>query len=71
MSSAARRRLVRDFRRLQSDPPSGVTAAPLDCNILVKALLCILVDIVLFRFGKPSFSVLMTRHGKAAPLSSN
>mmetsp|Transcript_38305 Transcript_38305/g.122829 ORF Transcript_38305/g.122829 Transcript_38305/m.122829 type:complete len:169 (+) Transcript_38305:113-619(+) len=35
MSSAARRRLVRDFRRLQSDPPSGVTAAPLDSNILV------------------------------------
>lgn len=35
MSSSARRRLVRDFKRLQSDPPSGVTAAPHDSNILV------------------------------------
>ena len=26
---------MRDFRRLQADPPSGVTAAPLDSNILV------------------------------------
>ena len=34
MSSAARRRLVRDFKRLQSDSPSGVTAAPNDNNIL-------------------------------------
>ena len=35
MSSSARRRLVRDFKRLQADPPAGVTAAPDDANILV------------------------------------
>eukprot|EP00461_Guttulinopsis_vulgaris_P002950 UN02951 len=28
MSSNARRRLLRDFKRLQSDPPHGCTAAP-------------------------------------------
>ena len=37
MSSAARRRLVRDFRRLQNDPPQGVTGAPMDSNILVSS----------------------------------
>ena len=30
MSTSARRRLLRDFRRLQNDPPSGITGAPLD-----------------------------------------
>jgi len=35
MSTAARRRLMRDFRRLQNDPPQGVTGAPMDNNILV------------------------------------
>ena len=25
---------MRDFRRLQNDPPSGVTGAPMDNNIL-------------------------------------
>ncbi len=34
-STAARRRLMRDFRRLQNDPPCGVTGAPLDNNIMV------------------------------------
>ncbi|CAM9094505.1 unnamed protein product [Ascophyllum nodosum] len=34
MSTPARRRLMRDFRRLQNDPPSGVTGAPMDNNIL-------------------------------------
>mmetsp|Transcript_16801 Transcript_16801/g.27231 ORF Transcript_16801/g.27231 Transcript_16801/m.27231 type:complete len:189 (+) Transcript_16801:196-762(+) len=35
MSTAARRRLMRDFRRLQSDPPSGISGAPMDNNIMV------------------------------------
>lgn len=35
MSTAARRRLMRDFRKLQNDPPSGVSGAPLDNNIMV------------------------------------
>eukprot|EP00455_Lapot_gusevi_P050674 TRINITY_DN73_c0_g1_i1.p1 TRINITY_DN73_c0_g1~~TRINITY_DN73_c0_g1_i1.p1 ORF type:complete len:153 (-),score=31.45 TRINITY_DN73_c0_g1_i1:246-704(-) len=34
MSTAARRRLMRDFRRLQSDPPSGVTGAPLEDDLM-------------------------------------
>mmetsp|Transcript_20282 Transcript_20282/g.39760 ORF Transcript_20282/g.39760 Transcript_20282/m.39760 type:complete len:219 (+) Transcript_20282:670-1326(+) len=34
MSTSARRRLMRDFRRLQSDPPTGISAAPMDDNIL-------------------------------------
>lgn len=34
MSTPARRRLIRDFKRLQDDPPAGVTAAPLEHDIL-------------------------------------
>lgn len=33
MSTAARRRLMRDLKRLQSDPPQGVQGAPLDNNV--------------------------------------
>jgi len=35
MSTAARKRLMRDFRRLQNDPPAGVQGAPMDNNIMV------------------------------------
>ena len=34
MSTSARRRLMRDFKRLQDDPPPGVSGAPCDSNIL-------------------------------------
>jgi len=34
MSTPARRRLMRDFRRLQQDPPQGVTGAPMDEDIM-------------------------------------
>ncbi|RYG63226.1 ubiquitin-conjugating enzyme E2 [archaeon] len=34
MSTAARKRLLRDFKRLQKDPPSGIQAAPLDNNVM-------------------------------------
>eukprot|EP00727_Mastigamoeba_balamuthi_P006570 m51a1_g2533 putative ubiquitin-conjugating enzyme e2 2-like (156) ;mRNA; f:248777-249966 len=34
MSTPARRRLMRDFRRLQTDPPSGISGAPEENNIL-------------------------------------
>ncbi len=36
MSTAARRRLMRDFQKLQKDPPPGIQAAPLDNNIMVS-----------------------------------
>ena len=35
MSTAARRRLMRDFRRLQEDPPMGVSGAPGENNIMI------------------------------------
>ncbi|KAI0989546.1 hypothetical protein GJ496_005204 [Pomphorhynchus laevis] len=35
MSTPARRRLMRDFKKLQDDPPSGVSAAPNDDNIML------------------------------------
>ena len=35
MSTASRRRLMRDFKRLQEDPPAGVSGAPTDDNILL------------------------------------
>ena len=34
MSTSARRRLMRDFRRLQNDPPQGISGSPMDSNIL-------------------------------------
>ena len=35
MSTPARRRLMRDFKRIQKDPPDGVSAAPNDNNIMI------------------------------------
>ncbi|URE29488.1 25.3 kDa vesicle transport [Musa troglodytarum] len=35
MSTPARKRLMRDFKRLQQDPPAGVSGAPQDNNILL------------------------------------
>ena len=35
MSTAARKRLMRDFKRLQNDPPAGVSGSPLDNNVMV------------------------------------
>ncbi|KAK9898011.1 ubiquitin-conjugating enzyme [Cystobasidium minutum MCA 4210] len=35
MSGTARRRLIRDFKALSSDPPSGVSGAPCPDNILL------------------------------------
>ena len=34
MSTPARRRLMRDFKRMQNDPPEGVNGAPLDNDIM-------------------------------------
>jgi ubiquitin-conjugating enzyme E2 A len=34
MSTPARKRLLRDFKRLQKDPPLGIQAAPLENNVL-------------------------------------
>ncbi|KAI9220752.1 ubiquitin-conjugating enzyme/RWD-like protein [Blastocladiella britannica] len=34
MSTPTRRRLMRDFKRLQSDPPAGVSGAPCPENIM-------------------------------------
>ena len=34
MSTAARKRLMRDFKRLQKDAPAGIQAAPLDNNVM-------------------------------------
>src|SRR5690348_1590542 len=33
-STPARRRLMRDFKRLQQDPPSGISGAPNEDNIM-------------------------------------
>jgi len=35
MSTPARRRLMRDFKKLQEDPPAGVSGAPTDNNIML------------------------------------
>ena len=33
--SAARRRLIRDFKKLQEDPPEGITGTPSESNIMI------------------------------------
>ncbi|KIJ64281.1 hypothetical protein HYDPIDRAFT_175636 [Hydnomerulius pinastri MD-312] len=35
MSTNCRRRLIRDFKRLSSDPPSGISGSPCPDNIMV------------------------------------
>ncbi|KXJ17453.1 ubiquitin-conjugating enzyme E2 A [Exaiptasia diaphana] len=35
MSTPARRRLMRDFKKLQDDPPDGVSGAPTENNIML------------------------------------
>ncbi|KAJ6808374.1 uncharacterized protein M6B38_166700 [Iris pallida] len=35
MSTSARKRLMRDFKRLQQDPPAGISGAPHDNNIML------------------------------------
>ena len=35
MSTSARQRLVRDFKKITNDPPSGINAAPLESNLMV------------------------------------
>ena len=35
MTTPARRRLMRDFKRLQEDPPPGFSGAPSDNNIMI------------------------------------
>eukprot|EP01113_Clastostelium_recurvatum_P001972 TRINITY_DN1081_c0_g1_i1.p1 TRINITY_DN1081_c0_g1~~TRINITY_DN1081_c0_g1_i1.p1 ORF type:complete len:152 (-),score=21.78 TRINITY_DN1081_c0_g1_i1:349-804(-) len=35
MTTPARRRLMRDFKRLQNDPPAGISGAPQESNILL------------------------------------
>ncbi|KAJ4455454.1 putative Ubiquitin-conjugating enzyme E2 2 [Paratrimastix pyriformis] len=35
MSTPARRRLMRDFKRLQEDPPAGINGTPMENNIMM------------------------------------
>ncbi|KAK3814931.1 MAG: ubiquitin-conjugating enzyme E2 2 [Benniella sp.] len=35
MSTSSRRRLMKDFKRLQSDPPGGISGAPCPDNIML------------------------------------
>ncbi|KAK3807754.1 MAG: ubiquitin-conjugating enzyme E2 2 [Benniella sp.] len=35
MSTSSRRRLMKDFKRLQSDPPGGISGAPCQDNIML------------------------------------
>ncbi|KAH6635176.1 ubiquitin-conjugating enzyme/RWD-like protein [Chaetomium sp. MPI-SDFR-AT-0129] len=37
MSTDARRRLMRDFKRMQTDPPAGVSASPVPDNVMTWA----------------------------------
>lgn len=35
MSTPSKKRLMRDFKRLQQDPPAGISGAPYDNNIML------------------------------------
>eukprot|EP01088_Endostelium_zonatum_P000551 TRINITY_DN1079_c0_g1_i1.p1 TRINITY_DN1079_c0_g1~~TRINITY_DN1079_c0_g1_i1.p1 ORF type:complete len:153 (+),score=29.85 TRINITY_DN1079_c0_g1_i1:111-569(+) len=35
MSTPSRRRLMKDFKRLQTDPPAGISGSPLENNIMI------------------------------------
>lgn len=35
MSTPAKKRLMRDFKRLQQDPPAGISGAPQENNIML------------------------------------
>jgi hypothetical protein len=61
MSTPSRKRLMRDFKRLQHDPPAGISGAPQDNNIMlwnavIFGYLSLLLSLSLFRFSFPSFS---------------
>ncbi|KAK8615497.1 hypothetical protein V6N13_017083 [Hibiscus sabdariffa] len=58
MSTPARKRLMRDFKRLQQDPPAGISGAPQDNNIM-------LWNAVIFG----GFAGLMTPHGMEVRLN--
>ncbi|KAM9269819.1 ubiquitin-conjugating enzyme E2 A isoform 2-T2 [Cariama cristata] len=57
MSTPARRRLMRDFKRLQEDPPAGVSGAPSENNIMVWNAVIFGPEGTPFEDGSPSFSV--------------
>ncbi|KAH1165166.1 hypothetical protein KIL84_022725 [Mauremys mutica] len=52
MSTPARRRLMRDFKRLQEDPPAGVSGAPSENNIMVWNAL-----FIIFSFNSGTFKL--------------
>ncbi|KAK9064782.1 hypothetical protein SSX86_016164 [Deinandra increscens subsp. villosa] len=54
MSTPARKRLMRDFKRLQHDPPAGISGAPYDNNIMLWNAVI---------FGSIFIAVLMTLLG--------
>uniref|UniRef100_A0A8C5N288 E2 ubiquitin-conjugating enzyme n=1 Tax=Leptobrachium leishanense TaxID=445787 RepID=A0A8C5N288_9ANUR len=56
MSTPARRRLMRDFKRLQEDPPAGVSGAPSENNIMVWNA-CVNFDCLFFLFYIGTFKL--------------
>ena len=61
MSTPARKRLMRDFKRLQKDPPAGISGTPTEANIMVRAHTR-LHRVGLTRQISPSAPPLQTRH---------
>lgn len=61
MSTPARKRLMRDFKRLQKDPPAGISGTPTEANIMVRARTR-LHRVGLTRQISPSAPPLQTRH---------
>ncbi|CAG0915401.1 unnamed protein product [Notodromas monacha] len=62
MSTPARRRLMRDFKKLQEDPPAGISAAPTDNNIMIWNAVIFGYDLIFLFCNKnnPGFFSLLT-----------
>lgn len=43
MSTSARKRLMRDFKRLQNDPPASVQAAPLGGIKIIEYMMIVII----------------------------
>ncbi|KAK1857314.1 ubiquitin-conjugating enzyme e2 2 [Colletotrichum chrysophilum] len=63
MSTAARRRLMRDFKRMQTDPPAGVSASPVPDNVMTWYARP--------STGRPAFPHVTYRSSPGMPLSSD
>uniref|UniRef100_A0A8C4MIT3 Ubiquitin conjugating enzyme E2 B n=1 Tax=Equus asinus asinus TaxID=83772 RepID=A0A8C4MIT3_EQUAS len=70
MSTPARRRLMRDFKRLQEDPPVGVSGAPSENNIMQWNAVIFGVVFAVYADGSICLDILQNRWSPTYDVSS-